>query len=107
MSTMSTALIQCYIDYSCSSLYGGLNKSLKQKLQVAQNKIIRFILNLKPMTKISYSILSELKMLKVEDRAKQLKLNHVFKVYQELASQYLNQHFLRVADSLSYRTRRS
>ena len=26
--TLSTALIQCYFDYSCSSWYGGLNKSL-------------------------------------------------------------------------------
>ena len=50
--TLSTALIQCYFDYSCSSWYGGLNKSLKHKLHVAQNKVIRFILNLKPMTRI-------------------------------------------------------
>ena len=46
-------------------------------------------------------------MLKVEDRAKQLRLNHVFNVCYELAPQYLNQHLLRVADSHSYRTRGS
>ena len=45
---------------------------------MAQHKVIRFILNLKPMTRISYCILSEIKMLKVEDRAKQLRLNHVY-----------------------------
>ena len=67
--------------------------------------MIRFIVNLKRMTRISYSILSEIKMLKVENRAKQLRLNHVFNVYDVLAPQYLNQHFLRVADSHSYRTR--
>ena len=103
--TLSTALIQCYFDYSCSSWYDGLNKSLKHKLQVAQNKVIRFILNLKPMTRISYSILSEIKMLKVEDSAKQMRVNHVFNVYHELAPQCLNRHCLRVADSHSYRTR--
>ena len=43
-------------------------------------------------------------MLKVEDRAKQLRLNHVFNVYHELALQYLNQHFFIVADNYSYRT---
>ena len=74
---------------------------------MAHNKVIRFILNLKPMTRISYSILSEIKMLKVEDRAKQLRLNHVFNVYHELAPQYLNQHCIRAADSHSYRTRGS
>ena len=79
--TLSSALIQCYFDYSCSSWYVGLNKSLKHKLQVAQNKVLRFILNLKPMTRISYSILSEIKMLKVEDRAKQLRLNQFFLMF--------------------------
>ena len=59
------------------------------------------------MTRISYSILSEIKMLKVEDRAKQLSLNHVFNVDHELAPQYLNHYFLRVADSHSYNTRGS
>ena len=74
---------------------------------MAQSKVIRFILNLKPMARISYSMLSELKMLMVEDIAKQLRLNHVFNVYHEHAPQYLNQHFLRVSDSHSYRTRGS
>ena len=44
-------------------------------------------------------------MLKVKDKAKQLRLNHIFNVYHEPAPQYLNQHFLGVADSYSYRTR--
>ena len=78
--TLSTALIQSYFDYSCSSWYGGLNKTLKQKLKVTQNKVVRFILNLKPMIRINYmySVWSEINILKVEDRAKQLKLNGVF-----------------------------
>ena len=42
--TLSTGLIKCYFDYPC--WYGGLNKTLKQKLQAAQNKEVRFILNL-------------------------------------------------------------
>ena len=29
------------------------------------------------MTRVNYSVLSEINMLKVEDRAKQLRLNHV------------------------------
>ena len=40
-------------------------------------KVVRFILNLYPMTRVSYSVLSEINMLKVEDRAKQLRLTHV------------------------------
>ena len=75
--TLSKALIQCYLDYPCSYWYGGLNTTFKQKFRVAQNKVVRFILNLKPITKVSFSVLSEINMLKVEDRTKQLGLNHV------------------------------
>ena len=56
-------------------------------------KVARFILNLKLTTKVSYSALSEIYMLKAEERANQLRLNHVFDVLHELAPQYLNQHF--------------
>ena len=90
-----------------SSWYGGLNKSLKQKLQVAQNKVVRFILNLQAMTWINYSILIDVNMLKVEDRVKQLRLNHVFKIFHELSPQYLNYNFVRVSDSHLYNTRGS
>ena len=72
--TLLKALILCYFDYSSSYWYGGLNKTLKQKLQVAQNKVAKLILNLQPMTRVNYIVLSEINMLKVEDSAKQLRL---------------------------------
>ena len=43
---LCSALIQCHFDYSCSSWFPGINKGLRDKMQVAQNRIIRFILNL-------------------------------------------------------------
>ena len=39
-----SALIQCHFDYACTSWYSGLTK--KSRLQVAQNKVIRFMFNL-------------------------------------------------------------
>ena len=39
-------LIQCRFDYACSFWYPGLSKVLKNKLQVTQNKIIRFVPNM-------------------------------------------------------------
>lgn len=105
--TLSSALIQCYFDYSCSAWYAGLNKSLKKKLQVAQNKVVRFILNLQPMTSINYNILSEINMLKVEDRVKQLRLNHVFNIFHNLSPQYLKQNFVPISSSHTHRTRAS
>ena len=44
--TLSMALIQCHFDYSCSSWYASVSQSLKNKLQVAQNKTVRFIKNM-------------------------------------------------------------
>ena len=55
--TLSSALIQCYFDYCCSSWYSSLGKSMKKKLQIMQNKVIRFILDLGPRSRITCDIL--------------------------------------------------
>ena len=93
--TLSSTLIQCYFDYSSSSWFGGLSEALKHKLQVTQNKVVRFILNLQSMTSINYPVLYKINMLNVEDRAKQLRLNHVLNIYHDYAPQYLHQNFIK------------
>ena len=40
------SLIQPHLDYACSAWYPNLNKRLKSKLQILQNKCIRICLNL-------------------------------------------------------------
>ena len=40
---LSIALVPCYFDYSCSSGYEGVCKSLTHKLQVMQNETVRFV----------------------------------------------------------------
>ena len=82
--SLCSALITCHMDYACSSWYSGLTTTLRKKLQVCQNKVIRFILDLPPMHSINYSVLSGLNLLNVEDRhdrVAQLRLNHVFNIY--------------------------
>ena len=71
---LCSALILCHFDYSCSSWYAGLNKGLKRKLQISQNKVIRFINQLGPRTRITSDILMNLNLLNVETRVKQLDL---------------------------------
>ena len=51
-NSICSALIQCHIDNACSSWYSGLNKQLKKKLQICQNKTVRFIKNLGPRSDI-------------------------------------------------------
>jgi hypothetical protein len=79
--TLTTALIQCYFDYSCSSWYSSLGKSMIKKLQVVQNKVARFVLDLGPRSRINCDILDKVNMLSVTDRVRQLRINHVFNIF--------------------------
>ena len=91
---LCSALILCHFDYSCSSWYAGLNKGLKRKLQLSQNKVIRFINQLGPRTRITSDILMNLNLLNVETRVKQLRLNHVHKIFYNLCPSYLQENFV-------------
>jgi hypothetical protein len=44
--TLCSTLMQCHFDYTCSCWYEGLTKQMKNKLQIVQNKVVRFILGL-------------------------------------------------------------
>ena len=59
------------------------------------------------MTSINFSVLSKINMIKVEDRTKQLRLNHVFNIYHDYAPQYLHQNFIKLSNSHVYNTRGS
>jgi len=69
---LSSALLQCHFDYCCSSWFHSLNKAQTKKIQIMQNKIIRFIKDYEPRTSITNDDFVQLKMLNVENRVKQL-----------------------------------
>ena len=99
--TLCSALIQCHFDYSCSSWYTGLKKGLKQKLQIMQNKIVRYILDLGNRAHIGCNEIEKVNMLYVEDRVKQMKLNHVFKIWNGSGPNYLKEKFHKLSDTES------
>ena len=105
--TLCNSLIQCLFDYSCSSWYYSLSKSLKLKLQVTQNKVIRFINNSGPRTSVKGNILKELNMLNVEDRVSQMTLNHVHKICYNKCPSYLKDHFTKISAIHNYNTKGS
>ena len=74
------SFIQCHFDYACSFWYPGLSKVLKNKLQVTQNKIMRFILNMDSMAHVGPDVIKSLGWLPVSKRVDKIILNHVFKV---------------------------
>ena len=49
---LCNALIQPHFDYACSAWYSNLNKNLTKKIQIAQNKCIRFCMGLDNRTHI-------------------------------------------------------
>ena len=100
--TLSSALILCHFDYSCSAWYSGLNKLLKSKLQVAQNKVIRFINQLGPRERITNEMLSELNLVNVDTRVKQLSLNHIHKLINNKCPAYMKENFVNVKDFHKY-----
>ena len=97
--TLCSALIQCYFDYSCSSWYAGLNKGLKQKLQIMHNKIIRYILNLDGRAHIGCNEYDKLNMLNVSDRVKQLRLNHAHRIWKGSCPKYMTEYFDKISDT--------
>lgn len=97
--TLCSALIQCYFDYSCSSWYMGLNKGSKQKLQIMQNKMIRFILKLGSRSHIGCNELEKVNMLNVSNRVKQIKLNHVYKIWKRTSPEYMMENFNKISDT--------
>ena len=91
--SLCSALIQCHIDYAASAWYAGISKTLKQRLQVCQNKVVRFILDMSPMQTVNYNVLKSLDLLDIDDRVRQLRLNHVFNIYHGKAPSYLFSNF--------------
>ena len=77
---LCNALIQCHFDYCCSAWYTSTGKTLKNKLQVMQNKMIRFILNLENRSHVGLLEQEKVNMLPVSSRVQQLKLNHVLNI---------------------------
>ena len=96
---LCSALIQCHFDYCCSSWYSSTSKTLKNKLQVMQNKMIRFILGLDFRSHIGILEQEKVNMLPVASRVKQLKLNHVLNIKNYQSPEYLKENFHRISDT--------
>ena len=79
-AVLTSALIQCHFDYACAIWYSGLTQTFKTKLQIVQNKIIRFILDLPARSHVGYVEFSKAKMFPVHKRVEQLKMNHMFNI---------------------------
>ena len=97
--TLCTALVQCSFDYSCCSWYPGLNETFKKKLQVMQNKMIRFILRKENTSSIRNNEFVSAGFFKVSNRVKQLLLGHAFKIRNNLCPNYLTENIVKLNEN--------
>ena len=104
---LCSALIQCHFNYCCSSWFSALSVKLKKRLQVTQNKVVRFILSMDPRAHVGQQELDKLGILNVKDRVTQLKLNHVYKIFYHVAPDYICHNFIKVSDLHNHSTRGS
>ena len=63
-----------------------------------QNKVVRYILNLGNRAHIGCSELEKVNMLNVDNRVKQMKLNHVFKIWNGSGPDYMKEHFQKLSN---------
>ena len=76
---LCNTLIQPHFDCWCSSWFPLLKKNLKIKIQKAQNKYIRFCLNLPLRSRIDPSHFTKIRLRPARDRVEHFIVNTVFK----------------------------
>ena len=107
LKTLALALVQNNFDYACTSWYSSISKHLSNRLQTAQNKLIRVVLKLTPRTHLDAHHFNSLGWLRVENRVTMLKLGMVHDIYWDISPNYFRGYFTRVSDSHNHRTRAS
>ena len=87
---LCNSLIQPHFDYACSAWYRNLNKRLKSKLQILQNKCRRFCLNLNSREYMGQIEFEQIIWLPVNDRFKQRIRSMSFKFSNSTSPLYMN-----------------
>ena len=87
------AFIQPHFDYACSSWYPMLNKRLSKKIQSAQNKCIRFYLNLKNTVQVGATEFKAINWLPTKHRVDQNIYVNIMKFFNETAPAYADEIF--------------
>ena len=91
---LCNAPIQPHFDCGSTSWYPLLSKSLKTKLQIAQNKCMRFCLELPSRGHTNLSHFRKIKWLSVERRVELCIATTVFKCWKVITPSYLNDMFM-------------
>ena len=98
-------LIQPHFDYACSAWYPNLNKKYKKKVQVAQNKCVRFCLILENRAHLGVKEFRKINWLPTRKRFEQCVSVGAFKFCKNICPAYMSDIFEKT--NAKHNTRRS
>ena len=101
---LCNALIQPYFNYGCTTWYPLLRNTLKTNLQIAQNKCIRFSLQLSPRGHIHPSHFRKINWPPAERRVELCTSTTVFKYWKGIAPFHLNDMFMHSLNNYNTRS---
>ena len=104
---LCNSLIQPYLDYCSSSWYSSLTKELRNRLDVIQRRMVRFVYSWDRMSHVGLGDLGRLSWLSIPDRVKFFKLTMLFKTRIGTAPGYLSSNLVPLTASHGHNTRRS
>ena len=105
--TLCSSLIQPHLDYCCSSWHGGLSVALKERLNVVQRKMVRFVYGMDFRGHVDNKNFRDLSWLKIPDRVKFFRLSHIFRIRHKLAPSYLLPNFKSISEAHTHNMRGS
>ena len=88
---LCNALIQPHFDFACLAWYPNLNKKVKRKVQTAQNKCIRFCLNMENRAHIGVNEFKSINWLPTKNRFEQCILSNIYKFFNNSAPCYISE----------------
>ncbi len=90
---LCNALVQPHFDYACSAWYPNLTQNLSKKLQITQNKCIRFCLLLHNRAHIGANEFKQINWLPIKERFSQCVCSTVFKFFNNNCPVYMKEMF--------------
>ena len=98
------SITQCRVDYASTIWFYSITQSVRDKFQTTQNKIIRFVLNLDPRSRIENDHFSKLGWLPFFKRVDFTTLCHVFNIHVNTAPSYMHENFTPINEIHHYGT---
>ena len=90
---LCNALIQPHFDFACLAWYTNLKKILKKKVQVTQNKCIRFCLNMENRDHIGVDEFRKINWLPTKERFEQCLLVNIYNFFNKMAPVYYDEMY--------------